>query len=148
MQGIFSGQKNVHEKPGRRRPSISDEIVGRVEALVREDLTVKKIFKTVPDVSKTTVDKILTENLKYHKTYARWESCMMSDDHKRKRVDSSPEFLRRCEEGEEEFLLLLEIIASSSPYKKKHLEGMHFVSDEEITATVNKFLRENSTTRE
>lgn len=118
MQGIINGQRNVHEKPGRRRPSISDEVVGRVEALVREDLTVRKMFKMVPDVSKTTVYKILTENLEHHKAYARWESCMMSDDHKRKRVDSSPEFLRRYEEGEEEFLLLLEIIAFSSPYKK------------------------------
>lgn len=110
-------QRNVHENPGRRRPSISNEVIEQVEALVREDLTIEKFFITVLDVSKTTVDRILTENLGYHKVCARLVSCMASDEHEQKRVDSSPEFLYRHEEEKEEFLLLLEIIVFSSPLK-------------------------------
>lgn len=57
-------------------------------------LTDKEIYEMVPDVSKTTVDNILIENLEYHKVCAQWIPRMLSDKHKRECVDSSREFLR------------------------------------------------------
>lgn len=94
------GRTNVHDESGRGRPSISDE-------LVRGDrhLTVREICAIIPDVSKTTVDKILRDTLGFHKVCARRVSPrQLTDEHKRKRVKSSREFLRQHEEEGEELL--------------------------------------------
>lgn len=100
------GRTNVHDEPGRGRPSISDEVVARVDELVREDrrLTVREICAMIPDVSKTTVDKILRDTLGFNKVCARWVPRQLTDEHKRKRIESSREFLRRHEEEGEQFL--------------------------------------------
>lgn len=68
---------------------------------------------------------------------------MLSHKHQRKRVDSVREFLRRYEKERKNFStqLLLEAVIFSRPFKK-HLRWMHITSDEKVTATVNKFLRE------
>uniref|UniRef100_A0A8D8SXY6 Transposase n=1 Tax=Cacopsylla melanoneura TaxID=428564 RepID=A0A8D8SXY6_9HEMI len=79
------GRKNVHDEAGRGRPSVSDETVTKVEELLLADrrITVREIAQLIGDVSKTTVDKILTDILKYHKVCARWVPRMFTDDHKK-----------------------------------------------------------------
>lgn len=98
MQGIFNG-------PNKGRPSIFDENVARVKAFVRKNrrLTAGKICEMIPDVSEITFYKILTEHLGYHKSCARWVPCMLSDEHKRKRVDF-PRTFCAVRRGKEEFL--------------------------------------------
>ncbi|UYV78705.1 hypothetical protein LAZ67_16002497 [Cordylochernes scorpioides] len=56
---------DVHDEPRAGRPSVSDETIAKVEAAMLEDrrVTVRKLCDLVPDVSKTTIDKILREHL-------------------------------------------------------------------------------------
>ncbi|UYV68361.1 SLC18A1 [Cordylochernes scorpioides] len=64
-----NGRINVHDEPRAGRPSVSDETIAKVEAAMFEDrrVTVRKLCDLVPDVSKTTIDKILREHLGYSK---------------------------------------------------------------------------------
>ncbi|UYV62960.1 hypothetical protein LAZ67_2002627 [Cordylochernes scorpioides] len=60
-----NGRTDVHDEPRAGRPSVSDETIAKVEAAMLEDrrVTVRKLCDLVPDVSKTTIDKILREHL-------------------------------------------------------------------------------------
>ncbi|UYV79559.1 hypothetical protein LAZ67_17003118 [Cordylochernes scorpioides] len=64
-----NSRTDVHDEPRAGRPSVSDETIAKVEAAMLEDrrVTVRKLCDLVPDVSKTTIDKILREQLGYSK---------------------------------------------------------------------------------
>ncbi|GFT84374.1 HTH_48 domain-containing protein [Trichonephila clavipes] len=83
------------------RPSASVETIAKVEAAMLEDrrTTVRELCEKIPEVSKTTIDKILTEHLGYSKVCARWVPKMLTAD-QRQRV----EFLAFHGTTEEEFL--------------------------------------------
>lgn len=68
------GRTDVHNEQRSGRPSVSDETIAKVEAAMLADrrLTVRELSEMIPDVSKTTIDKILTEHLGYSKVCARW----------------------------------------------------------------------------
>ncbi|UYV67791.1 hypothetical protein LAZ67_5002075 [Cordylochernes scorpioides] len=93
-------------EPRAGRPSVSDETIAKVEAAMLEDrrVTVRKLCDLVPDVSKTTIDKILREHLGYSKVCARWVPKMLTEDHKRHRVEAAQKFLDCHETNGEEFL--------------------------------------------
>ncbi|GFT47727.1 histone-lysine N-methyltransferase SETMAR [Trichonephila clavipes] len=88
------------------RPSASDETIAKVEAAMLEDrrTTVRELCEKDSEVSKTTIDKILTEHLGYSKVCARWVPKMLTADHKRQRVEAAQEFLAFHGTTEEEFL--------------------------------------------
>lgn len=67
----------------------------------------------VPEVSRSTIYGILTEKLQYHKVCARWLPRMLTEDHKRQRVDSSREFFRRY--ADEKGIFLASIVTSTKP---------------------------------
>ncbi|UYV85126.1 hypothetical protein LAZ67_X004640 [Cordylochernes scorpioides] len=101
-----NGRTDVHDEPRAGRPSVSDETIAKVEAAMLEDrrITVRKLCDLVPDVSKTTIDKILHEHLGYSKVCAIWVPKMLTEDHERQRVDAAQKFLDCHETDGEEFL--------------------------------------------
>jgi len=100
------GRTDVHDEQRSGRPSVSDETIAKVEAAMLKDrrITVRELSEMIPDVSKTSIDKILTEHLGYHKICARWVPRMLTDDHKKQRVEAATKFLADYEAGGEEFL--------------------------------------------
>lgn len=101
-----AGRTEIHDEERSRRPSISDETVAKVEQIMRQDrrITLDDLCILVPEVSRSTIHRILTEKLEYRKVCARWVPRMLTADHQRQRVDSSREFLRRYADEKDNFL--------------------------------------------
>ena len=59
---------------------------------------------SIPEVSRTTIYRILTDKLQYRNVCARWIPRMLTEDHKRQRVDSAREFLRRYADEKDNYL--------------------------------------------
>lgn len=74
VRDFKNGRTDVHDEARVGRPSVSDETIAKVEAAMLEDrrITVRELCEKISEVSKTTIDKILTENLGYSKVCARW----------------------------------------------------------------------------
>lgn len=104
---FLSGRTSVHDEEGRgRRSAINDALLTKIENKVREDrrLTVRELAILIPEVSKSTIQTILTANLGYAKVCARWVPKMLTEDHKKSRVESSREFLDRFANEGDAFL--------------------------------------------
>lgn len=101
-----NGRTNVHDEERSGRPSVSDETIAKVEAAMLSDrrVTVRELSEMIPDVSKTSIDKILTEHLGYAKVCARWVPKMLTEDHKRQRVEAAHELLQDHGTHGEEYL--------------------------------------------
>lgn len=86
---FLSGRKNVHEEGRGRGPSIDDELVRRTDKKVCENqhLTIHELAILVPDISKSSIHMILTNKLGYTKMCALWVLKMLTEYHKRNRVD-------------------------------------------------------------
>jgi [histone H3]-lysine36 N-dimethyltransferase SETMAR len=67
-------------------------------------ITIRDLTDRVPEISSTTVEKILTDTLGYHKVSARWVPRMLTDEHKRKRMECAQQFLQQCETNKEQLL--------------------------------------------
>lgn len=67
------GRADVHDEQRSGRPSVSDETIAKVEETMLKDrrVTVRELCETIPDVSKTCIDKILTDHLGYAEVSAR-----------------------------------------------------------------------------
>lgn len=106
VRDFKNGRTDVHDEARAGRPSVSDETIANVEAAMLEDrrVTVRELCEKIPEVSKTTIDKILTEHLGYSKVCARWVPKMLTADHQRQRVEAAQEFLAFHGTTEEEFL--------------------------------------------
>lgn len=67
VRDFKNGRTDVHDEARAGRPSVSDETIAKVEAAMLEDrrTTVRELCEKIPEVSKTTIDKILTEHLGY-----------------------------------------------------------------------------------
>jgi len=93
-----NGRTNVHDEERSGRPSIqTDEIVSEVDQKLRSDrrLTISALAEEFPTLGRTTVYKIVTESLGYHKLCARWVPKMLTDQHKQQRMASARAFLDR-----------------------------------------------------
>ncbi|XP_064479391.1 histone-lysine N-methyltransferase SETMAR-like [Ornithodoros turicata] len=101
-----AGRTEIHDEQRSGRPSISDETVTKVEQAMREDrrVTLDDLNILVPEVSRSTIHRVLTKKLQYRKVCARWVPRMLTEDHKRQRVDSSREFLRTFAEEKDNLL--------------------------------------------
>ncbi|GFU20376.1 mariner Mos1 transposase [Trichonephila clavipes] len=107
VRDFKNGRTDVHDEARAGRPSASDETIAKVEAAMLEDrrTTVRELCEKIPEVSKTTIDKILTEHLGYSKVCARWVPKMLTADHKLQRgIEAAQEFLAFHGTTEEEFL--------------------------------------------
>ncbi|CAN8026656.1 unnamed protein product, partial [Ixodes persulcatus] len=63
------GCRDVHDEQRSGRPSDSDETIAKVEKTMLKGrrVTVRKLCEMIPDVSRTCIDKILTDHLGYTK---------------------------------------------------------------------------------
>lgn len=96
-----NGRTNVHDEKRSGRPSIqTDEIVSQVDQTLRSDrrLTISGLADKFPQLGRTTVYNIVTENLAYRKLCARWVPKMLTDHHKEQRMSSGRKFLARYQQ--------------------------------------------------
>lgn len=101
-----AGHTDIHDEERSSRPSTSDETIAKIEAALLEDrrVTLKELTSLVPDVSQTTIYRILTEKLQYHKMCARRVPRMLTYKHKQQRVQASQEFIERCANKKDDLL--------------------------------------------
>jgi len=101
-----AGRTEIHDEERSGRPSISDETVAKVEQIMRQDrrITLDDLCILVPEVSRSTIGRTLTEKLEYRKVCARWVPRMLTEDHQRQRNDSSRKFLQRYADENDNFL--------------------------------------------
>lgn len=90
-----TGRTEIHDGKRSGRPSIS------VETTMRADrrITLDDLCDSVPQISRSTIHRILTEKLKYRKVWARWLPRI-----EQQRVDSSREFFHRYPNEEDNLL--------------------------------------------
>ncbi|GFO15490.1 histone-lysine N-methyltransferase SETMAR [Plakobranchus ocellatus] len=100
------GRTSLQDEPRSLRPNTAnnDWNTARVDELIKVDSRVKlKEISLKFDVPKTNVYEIIVhDKLDYRKVTARWVPEMLSDEHKRQRVEISQILLHRCQqEGDE-----------------------------------------------
>lgn len=63
------GCTDIHDEQGSGQPLVLDEIIAKVKETMLNDWRVMiwELYKIIPDVSKTYIDKILTDHLGYAK---------------------------------------------------------------------------------
>lgn len=91
-----NGRTNVHDEDRSGRPSIvTDELVGKVDAKVRENrrFTITKLSLSFPQISRSLLHEIISEKLGYHKFCARWIPKILTEDHKNQRMAAALNFL-------------------------------------------------------
>ncbi|UYV76629.1 hypothetical protein LAZ67_14001524 [Cordylochernes scorpioides] len=143
-----NGRTDVHDEPRAGRPSVSDETIAKVEAEMLEDrrVTVRKLCDLVPDVSKTTIDKILREHLGYSKNKRRETLTKgVRFHHDNARPHTAHQTTVLIEEFEWELVSHPPHVAPSDfhlfPKLKKNLGGTQFQDDDELKEAVLGFLR-------
>lgn len=100
------GRSNVHDEERSGRPSVrTDDLAERVNAKVRENrrFTISDLSIEFPEVSKTTLFRIVTDTLGYRKLCARWVPKMLTSAHKDQRLKSARAFLDRFHREGDEF---------------------------------------------
>ncbi|XP_049952831.1 protein GVQW3-like [Schistocerca serialis cubense] len=77
-----AGRTEIHDQQRSGRPTISEETVLKVERSTCEDwhITLNDLCTLVPEVSRSTNHRILTETLNYWKMCARWVPRMLTED--------------------------------------------------------------------
>jgi len=101
-----SGRTNVHDEERRGRPSVqTDDLVQQVDEKVWVDrrFTISSLAEEFPNVSRTTLFRVVTEKLGYHKVCARWMPKILTDEHKNKRMASGQAFLDRYQRDGDQF---------------------------------------------
>ncbi|GFN78231.1 histone-lysine N-methyltransferase SETMAR [Plakobranchus ocellatus] len=90
-------------RSGRPNTANNDWNTARVDELIKVDRRVKlKEISLKLDLPKTNVHEIVHDKLGYRKVPPRWVPKMLSDEHKRQRVEISKILLHRCQqEGDE-----------------------------------------------
>ena len=85
---------------------ISDDLLQEIEGEMRSNrrMRIREFHHIIPEVSKTTIHKAVTEKLGYRKLCARWVPKMLTDDHKKKWTGSVLKFLTRYAQEGDEFL--------------------------------------------
>ena len=79
------GRTEVHDEEGRGRPSqVTDELMEEVDKAVRtrRRFSISELNDDFPEISRTSLFRIITENLGYRKYCARWVPKQLTDVHK------------------------------------------------------------------
>ncbi len=85
------------KRSGRPRDSFTKENIARVRELLDEDrrYTLDEIRYRMPlDVSRTTISRIIRDELGFRKLSARWVPRLLTDDHKRQRLEAAQAFFK------------------------------------------------------
>ncbi|KAL4084776.1 hypothetical protein QTP88_027681 [Uroleucon formosanum] len=88
-----NGRTNIHDEARSGRPSVSDNLQEQVESELREDrrVTVRELEEKL-EIPKPSLHRIISD-FEYRKCSARWVPKMLTEDHKRQRIESSREVL-------------------------------------------------------
>lgn len=102
------GRTDIHDDQRSGRPSVADETIMKMEYAMLKDrkITVRKLNE-IPDVSKTSIDKTLTDDSGHAKVCARWVPRMFTEGLKWQRVEVAREFLELMEPMMKNFWTLL-----------------------------------------
>lgn len=101
------GRTNVHDEERSGRPSVvTDELKRRIEEKIQEDrrFTIDGLSLFFPEISRTVLYTIVSEDLAYKKVCARWVPRILTDEHKQKRMGAALTFLIRYDKDGEQFL--------------------------------------------
>lgn len=102
-----SGRTNVHDEERSGRPSIvTDELVAKVDEKIQESrrLTMTELSFSFPQISRSLLHEIVTQNLGYHKFCARWIPKILTENHKNQRMAASLTFLDSYEKDGDSLL--------------------------------------------
>jgi len=74
--------------------------------IMRQDrrITLDDLCILVPEVSRSTIGRTLTEKLEYRNVCRRWVPGLLTEDHQRQRINSSREFLQLYADENDNFL--------------------------------------------
>ncbi|GBN58696.1 hypothetical protein AVEN_131843-1 [Araneus ventricosus] len=78
-------------------------MVASIEAKILDNrrFTISTLSNDFPEVSRSVMNKIVSEKLHFKKLYSRWVPKLLTEDHKNKRFECSLNFLTRYnEEGD------------------------------------------------
>jgi len=90
------GRTDAHDEQRGARPSlISDDLLQEIEGEIHayRRVTIRELHHIIPEVSKTTIHKIVKEILGYRKLCVRWVPKILTDDHKTKRMGSALKYM-------------------------------------------------------
>lgn len=107
VRAFKDGRENVHDEPRSGRPSvITEDLVNAVDEKIREDrrFTISTLALEFPNVGRTTLHKIVSENLQFHKLCARWVPRLLTEEHQMKRMACALDFLDRYHKEGDQFL--------------------------------------------
>ena len=81
-------------------------MVNAVDEKIREDrrFTISTLALEFPNVSRTTLHKIVSENLQFHKLYSRLVPRLLTEEHQMKRMTCALDFLDRYHKEGDQFL--------------------------------------------
>ncbi|XP_026811202.1 uncharacterized protein LOC113552537 [Rhopalosiphum maidis] len=102
-----NGLTDMHNEEDQGHKSImTEDVVHQVDQFVRQNkrFTISELATRFFEISRTTLYRIVSESLGYHKFCASWVSKQLTDVHKTQRVNSGKTFLGRLEMEGEEFL--------------------------------------------
>ena len=99
------GYTQIHDDKPSGRSSTCNETV-KVEETMRKDerVSLDDLCVSNPEVSRTTIYRIFKDKLQYREVCATWVPRMLTEDHKRQRVDSAHEFLLRYADEKDNIL--------------------------------------------
>ncbi|XP_035228515.1 uncharacterized protein LOC118200664 [Stegodyphus dumicola] len=83
------GRTDVHDEGGQGRKSVAtDDVVQRVNQAVKQNrrFIISELSMKFPEVSRSSLYSIVTEQSRYRKVCARWVPQMLTDDHKTRRM--------------------------------------------------------------
>jgi len=104
---FMDGRTDVHDEGDQGRHSIvTDELLQKVDQCVpgKRRFTISELSEEFPQTSRTTLYRIVTDRLGYHKSCARWVPKQLTDFYKTQRMGSALKFLQRYWEEGDEFL--------------------------------------------
>ncbi len=109
VQAFREGRTNLADEHriGRPRDSVTNENIERVRELLCEDarFTLDELAYRMPtDCSRTSISRIIHDELQYRKVSARWVPRLLTNDHKSKRLAAALRFKEMLErEGDDLF---------------------------------------------
>jgi hypothetical protein len=101
------GRENVHDDPLSGRPSVvNEDLVRAMEEKIQENrrFTISSHSLHFPQISRSLLDEIVSDKLRFRKLCSRWLPKMLTDEHKTKRQASALTSLTRYNEQGDDFL--------------------------------------------
>jgi hypothetical protein len=138
------GMTDVHDEQRSGRSSlISDDFLQEIEGEIHTNrrVMIREMHHFNPEVSKTKIHEVVTEELGYRKLYVRWVPKILTDDHKTKLMGPALKFLARYAEEGDDFLD--SILAGDETWSFHHTPDskQHFDDDDEVQEEVKTWFK-------